>query len=119
MNYPEGYVWEYPGFPSITVCYLKTNDFFFSGHVGLPTLAALYFFKEGKMLFVGFSVFTMLFEVMVMVFTRGHFIIDLICGSLIAHYMFRTVGDFIHCIDNSRISLSPRKTSVQDVATEV
>jgi hypothetical protein len=35
MRYPEGYLWDYPGFPSIFIPYGKTNDFFYSGHVGL------------------------------------------------------------------------------------
>jgi len=33
MRYPEGYLWEFPGFYSLTVPYGKTNDFFFSGHI--------------------------------------------------------------------------------------
>jgi hypothetical protein len=34
LRYPEGYLWDYPGFPSLVVPYGKTNDFFYSGHVG-------------------------------------------------------------------------------------
>jgi len=34
MKFPEGYIWEYPGFPSLTVPYGRTNDFFYSGHIG-------------------------------------------------------------------------------------
>lgn len=34
MRYPEGYLWDYPGFPSLVVPYGKTNDFFYSGHIG-------------------------------------------------------------------------------------
>ena len=31
MRYPEGFYWEYPGFPSFVVPYGRTSDFFFSG----------------------------------------------------------------------------------------
>ena len=31
MKYPDGYYWEYPGFPSFIVLYEKSSDFFFSG----------------------------------------------------------------------------------------
>jgi len=34
MEKPSGYIWHYPGFPSLVVPYAATNDFFFSGHVG-------------------------------------------------------------------------------------
>ena len=41
MRFPDGYAWDYPGFPSLTVPYPKTNDFFYSGHVGGALLAGL------------------------------------------------------------------------------
>ena len=41
MKFPEGYLWEYPGFISLTVPYGKTNDFFYSGHVGGALISTL------------------------------------------------------------------------------
>lgn len=38
MQFPPGYLWDYPGFPSLVVPYGATNDFFYSGHAGGATL---------------------------------------------------------------------------------
>jgi hypothetical protein len=38
--------WSSPGFPSLTVAYDKTRDFFYSGHVGGLTLG---FCEMGKL----------------------------------------------------------------------
>lgn len=35
IRYPEGYLWEYPGFYSLTIPYGKANDFYFAVHVGM------------------------------------------------------------------------------------
>jgi hypothetical protein len=100
MKYPDGYLWYDPGFPSLTVSYLKTNDFFFSGHVGLPVLASLEFFVNNKKILMIFAIITAIIEFITMVFTRGHYIIDLICGAIIAHYIFMLVEKFVYKIDN-------------------
>jgi hypothetical protein len=105
VGYPEGFLWEYPGFPSLTVCYLKTNDFFYSGHVGFPVLAALEFSRHGKSGMAYFALFTMCLETMVMIVTRVHYIVDLLCGMIIAHYIYRIVDDYVHYVDNSWVSL--------------
>ena len=36
MPFPDNFLFLYPGFPSLTVAYKKANDFFYSGHVGIP-----------------------------------------------------------------------------------
>ena len=43
MKFPEDWFWDDPGVPSIVVGYLRTNDFFFSGHVGMPIINAFEF----------------------------------------------------------------------------
>ena len=48
MRYPDGFLWSYPGLPSLAVSYFKTNDFFFSGHVGMPIIVACELFKNKK-----------------------------------------------------------------------
>ena len=35
IEYPEGYLWKFPGIYSLMVPYGETNDFFYSGHVGV------------------------------------------------------------------------------------
>lgn len=41
MKKPAGYIWEYPGFPSLVVPYGPTNDFFYSGHMGGSLISTL------------------------------------------------------------------------------
>lgn len=48
MEKPSGYIWEYPGFPSLVVPYGATNDFFFSGHVAGQVITILEF-RNNKM----------------------------------------------------------------------
>jgi hypothetical protein len=106
MRFPDGYLWEYPGFPAIAISYLKTNDFFYSGHVGLPMILALEFKKLGCfMCLFWISIFTMLLEAFTMIVTRGHYCIDLITGIIVAHYIYMLVDEFCKCIDNSCLSM--------------
>lgn len=37
-KFPDGFFFEYPGFPSISVPYGRQSDFYFSGHSGIMTL---------------------------------------------------------------------------------
>jgi hypothetical protein len=37
-RYPKGYLWPYPGLPSLLVPYGQTSDFYISGHVGFISL---------------------------------------------------------------------------------
>lgn len=100
MKFPEGYLWEYPGFPSIFVSYLKTNDFFFSGHVGLPILQICELYKLNRHIMLYFNLFTIFLEFFTMIALRGHYTIDLIAGILMAHYCFMITEKYIHKIDS-------------------
>jgi hypothetical protein len=120
MKYPQGFIWEYPGLPSLAVSYLKTNDFFYSGHCGLPIIAACEFFAHRKYLLGFFSIFGCVVEFIVMTIMRGHYIIDLIFGIITAHYFFIIVDRFIYIIDNSYFTLKERekiskKNSIQNL----
>lgn len=99
MSYPEGFIWEYPGFPSIMVSYLKTNDFFYSGHVGLPVLLMCEFKILKRYYMFAFCLATFFIEAFTMIATRGHYTIDLITGAIFAHYIFQNVERYIHYFD--------------------
>jgi len=106
MRNPEGYLWEYPGLPSISVSYLHTNDFFFSGHVGFPTIFALEHNTLGNTFLKYLCIFTAFFEFTTMIITRGrHYIIDF-SGIIIAHYLYN-ICSYIseNYIDDSWMSL--------------
>jgi hypothetical protein len=57
MNYAPGFIWKYPGFPSLVVPYQPTNDYFFSGHMGGALIATLEWKKNGykSMMYLGIA----------------------------------------------------------------
>ena len=61
MRYPDGYLWDFPGFYSITVPYGRTNDFYYSGHVGCCVIQYCEFKAHGWNKFAVFSLVTMVF----------------------------------------------------------
>ena len=88
MTRLPGFSYFDPGIYSLTVPYHDVNDFFYSGHVGTCLLivleyrAAKYYKMSYFTLFILLNQWTMLFLV------RTHYIIDLITGVIMAHYMF-------------------------------
>ena len=106
MRYPNQVMWQYPGFPSITVSYFRSSDFFFSGHVGMNFVSA----KETNNLgFIKLSYFSFLgvfFQIFVMIVLRGHYLIDLIAGLLAAHY-FCLIADYFAPFPSKYINLDP------------
>lgn len=88
MEFPYGQIWEYPGIPSLTVSYYMTNDFFFSGHVGVLTILSFDNHANGRNKMMWISICSVFIEFWVMIFLRGHYTIDLMCGILIGHYMW-------------------------------
>jgi hypothetical protein len=115
MTTPAGYLWSYPGFPSMTVSYLKTNDFFPSGHVAFPLIVGLEFLhlKVKKMFY--FCMFCAIFEAIVMVVLRGHYCIDILAGYIISHYCFILIEKYCYLLDNSKFSMivdDKRKTLI-------
>ena len=89
MPYPEHYIFQYPGFFSLTVPYMKSNDFFFSGHIGVCTLFLLEFRRQSNKVFQCFAAFAMILNAFTLLITRAHYSIDLIVGTITAHYMYR------------------------------
>lgn len=85
MKIPHGELFGSPGFPSLFVPYMNTNDFFYSGHVGLPILMGFELRKLRYWLFfvcLGISIY----ECFVMISTRGHYSIDLLFGYVYVFY---------------------------------
>lgn len=100
MRFPNGYLWDYPNFPSLTVSYLKTNDFFFSGHVGLPILIAREWKTNNNNILFGISIGICAIEIMTMIFLRGHYTIDLIAGVIFALYFYEVCASLSKYVDN-------------------
>jgi hypothetical protein len=67
--------------------------FFFSGHVGLVSLVAVYFSQTGRhRSSYACNIFNIL-QIIRLLATRGHYTIDLIGGALIGSYMYTFVAD--------------------------
>lgn len=88
---PENYIFDYPGLMSLTVSYKVTNDFFYSGHVGLPTIFLKEYMRMGnkKMMLVCLGV--IIVECTVMILLRGHYTIDLIFGIIAGLYFHKII----------------------------
>ena len=89
MPFPEKFLFVDPGFSSLTVSYLKTNDFFFSGHVGIPLLCAHEFKVFNWHVAMWFCIMASLLEGFVMVTSGGHYSVDIFAGWLFALYFIK------------------------------
>jgi hypothetical protein len=99
MRFPDGYLWDFPGFYSVTVPYGKTNDFFFSGHIGCCMICFCEFKAVNWNKFAYFSIFTMVFQFSLMIALRGHYMIDLVSGIVFAHYFWLLSERYSYIID--------------------
>ena len=102
---PAGLVWSRPelrsfglgnvlrfcgewGVPSLTIYYAHIQDFFYSGHVGFCTLAALYFRERGHKRLERFAAIQVPYQAFVVLVTRCHYSADVLAGVLFAHYFW-------------------------------
>mmetsp|Transcript_27607 Transcript_27607/g.27295 ORF Transcript_27607/g.27295 Transcript_27607/m.27295 type:complete len:117 (+) Transcript_27607:429-779(+) len=92
MKFPDDNLWDYPGIPSITVTYLRTTDFFYSGHVGVMVFCALENRHEGNRFLMYLSIFTAFFEFFVLLVLRAHYAVDMFAGIVFAHYFWIISG---------------------------
>eukprot|EP01017_Pseudomicrothorax_dubius_P028921 TRINITY_DN3477_c0_g1_i4.p1 TRINITY_DN3477_c0_g1~~TRINITY_DN3477_c0_g1_i4.p1 ORF type:complete len:173 (-),score=4.20 TRINITY_DN3477_c0_g1_i4:61-579(-) len=106
MRFPEGYLWIYPGFPSLTVPYGQTSDFFYSGHCGMVFICTLELRKVGRYKTSYFGVFTLISTALTLIVTRTHYSIDIFTGVFFAHYLYLQVSDNIHRLDHRVQNLS-------------
>jgi len=99
LKYPEGFIWDYPGFPSFAIPYFESSDFFFSGHVGIVSFCALFNYKTKSKLMTVLSVLAVALEFFAMMVLRTHYTIDLVCGILFAHYFWILSGQVSAYVD--------------------
>ncbi|CDW72690.1 UNKNOWN [Stylonychia lemnae] len=99
MRYPDGYLWDFPGFYSITVPYGKTNDFFFSGHIGCCVIQIFEFKANNWNKFAYFSLVTCALQFALMICLRGHYFIDLVSGIVFGHYFWMLAEKYSYLVD--------------------
>ena len=114
MPFPDYYTFDYPGFPSLMVSYKKTNDFFYSGHIGIPIICGYEFYKSRNYIIPIICVCISLFQGSIMLIHHAHYGVDLIIGIICAHYFSKLTEKYIKYIDNSFISIDANRNSVRN-----
>lgn len=73
MTYPDGFFWDYPGFPSLVVPYGRTSDFFFSGHTGFLTICFFEWkaLKNTRMMLV--TLVVLVYMIFILLIFRTHY----------------------------------------------
>lgn len=98
--FPDGYYWSDPGFPSLTVPYGHTSDFFWSGHCGFLTIIACEWFKNKIYVMTVVTCLINVYMAFVMIGFRIHYTVDVIIGVVIAHYFFILLSMAAPYLDN-------------------
>ena len=103
LDYPRDYIFTYPGVRSLFVSYLKTNDFFFSGHTGFPLIIFCDCIGKNYKKIAYLSLFTFIIEFFSMLALRGHYSIDLVVGAFIGVYVYFMVLVTLKYVKNNKI----------------
>lgn len=88
MSYPYEYIWEYPGIYSLSVTYGVYNTFYFSQFISLAVINFLEFGAQRRIILQIIAAVATLGMVLMLVFCRGHYSIDLIGGLMFGHYFW-------------------------------
>jgi hypothetical protein len=99
MDYPQGYVWDDPGFPSIVVQYGQNGDLFYSGCSGFLMICALEWKKLGWKRMSTFIHGVNAYVSFIMLICRVHYSIDISTGIAMAHYIYLLVTQRVHSVD--------------------
>jgi len=86
MTRLPGFLFRYPGFPSLTVPYHDSNDFFYSGHVGTCFILVLETRAKRWYRFSYMCFFIMCNQWIMMMLIRTHYVIDMVTGMIVGHY---------------------------------
>ena len=79
--------------------YGVTNDFFFSGEVGVCIINFLEFNAVGWFWMSIFSLFTLVVQIILMLALRTHYSVDIISGIVFAHYIWILSEKYSYFID--------------------
>lgn len=109
MSPSDGYLWEYPGFPSLTTNYDGKSDLLFSGHVGVSLIAYLEFSSKKMTILANYCFITMLLQIGLVISLRKNLFIDILASLIFAHYIWLFSERYSHLID-VQIFNQPLKT---------
>ena len=88
LPYPVGYAWDYPGFPSATIKYGRSNDFFFSGHMGCCAMLIMEYWSCEFYKMTILTCFAMICNFTMLIVLRSHYSVDLFSGFIYGHYVW-------------------------------
>jgi hypothetical protein len=97
--FPEHLVWHNPGFPSLTVPYDRTRDFFFSGHTGSLTVIIIEFYTVGYKWFTVIPFICLFYMMNMLLVTRVHYTIDVAGGLVFAIFISKFIGKYLFYLD--------------------
>lgn len=92
MRRLPGWTWYDTGYFSLTVPFHDTNDFYYSGHLGVCVLWIVDFYSNKYYVMVLFTLLNALFQWYFLSITNAHYIIDLVSGVFVAH-LFTILGE--------------------------
>ena len=81
------------------VAYGVSPDFFYSGHVGSCIIHYHEFSACGLRWWSYYAIFVCLCQIFTMEATRAHYVIDMIAGMIIAHYLFIMSEKWVYLFD--------------------
>lgn len=110
--FPADYVWGFPQvgkwkYHSLTVPFTIADDFFYSGHVGCATLAAIEHYYNKCWIGMGFSIMAALVTVFLMLTCRSHYMIDMLTGAAMASW-YHMVAQKIAVYIDETMAFPPR-----------
>lgn len=88
MQAPSDLLWEYPGVYSLTFSNFSSSDFFYSGQIGISTIALLEFKKRNFKYLKWLSLNCLATQGFVTLILRTNYIIDIVGGFVFAHYFY-------------------------------
>ena len=87
MRKLPSHIFEHPGIHSLVVPYHPWNDFYYSGHIGTCMILTQEYRFNGWIRMSYFSMLTLITNWIMMTLTGNHYVIDLITGLIVSHYM--------------------------------
>lgn len=99
MAFPDGGIWDYPGFPSFVIPYGLARDFYFSGHCGFVGLNTAYMIDQGRKKTALLFIFIVPYVAYVLIMCRIHYTIDIPIGYMFGIYVYLMLRPHQHKID--------------------
>jgi hypothetical protein len=99
MSRKDNFLFRYPGFPSLSIPYHDSNDFYYSGHVGTCFVLVLEARAKRWYRLSWMCFFIMLNQWSMLMLVRAHYIIDMVTSLAVAHYMHMLAEKVSYLVD--------------------